>query len=665
MSAAGQQEVSGEATLGEIALAIAERGGRTALRQMRATLAAPGAQPEASTLSYEALGEAAIQVAQGLISLGIERGQAVCILSDTRAEWTLFELATMLAGAVLTPIYHTDSAEECAYVIEHSQARLVLCEDAAQMAKIAAIRERCPLLAHVLAIEADDAEGVLTLQALARLGAETVPAAAVRERVQQVRPDEVASIVYTSGTTGPPKGCLITHRSLVATIGAYRESLQLREEEVVLYMFLPLSHVLARIAELVVLQTGGELVYWSGDPHRIVEELAEAKPTHFVAVPRIYEKIHAAVIGRVQERGRIAELAFRWAVEVGRRARPRGRAARAGGLAHRARLGLAERIALAEVRAVFGPRLELAAVGAAPVEGRLLEFFDACGVLVIEGYGLTESCAAATLNPLRRPRFGTVGVALPGTEVAIAPDGEILIAGPHVFAGYHRDPEASAAVIRDGWLATGDLGAISPDGYLSVMGRKKDLIITSSGKNIGPAEIESALRDTRFISEAVIYGDRRPYLVAMLTIDADEAGALARQAGMGERALQEMQEGDLSAIAADERVRELLWREVQGVNERFARIEQVKRFGVLPRQLTQAEGELTPTLKVKRSIVYEKYASFFAGLYEDGGPADGSTTGPGRDGEREDGSTTGPGRDGEGRRGIGRRQTDGAPGAQG
>jgi long-chain acyl-CoA synthetase len=270
------------------------------------------------------------------------------------------------------------------------------------------------------------------------------------------------------------------------------------------------------------------------------------------------------------------------------------------------RLSVADRLGLARVRALFGPRLRLALVGAAPIDHELLEFFDACGVLVLEGYGMTESCATATLNPPSAPRFGTVGRALPGSEVMVAEDGEVLLRGPHVFLGYHGDPEATAGAFADGWLRTGDTASLAAPGYLTLTGRKKDLIITSSGKNITPVNIENALRETRWIAEAVVYGDRRPYLVCLITLDPEQAPRLAEQLGIP---------ADLEAMARDPRVHAVLQADLDAANARFARIEQVKRFTVLDHQLTQGSGELTPTMKVKRAVVYERYSDVFAALY--------------------------------------------------
>jgi long-chain acyl-CoA synthetase len=452
-----------------------------------------------------------------------------------------------------------------------------------------------------VAIEA--AGDIATLDDL-RARAGEADAGALEARLAGLAPDDVATIVYTSGTTGPPKGCMLTHANLQATIEAYVAQVGLRPP-FTLFMFLPLAHVLARVVEMVALQGGGTLAFWSRDPKRLVEDVAAAQPTHFPSVPRVFEKIHARVLASGAEGSAVKQRLFTWAIATGRRYRA---ARRSGGAstALRAQNALADRLVLSKVRALFGPRLDLALTGAAPIALEVLEFLDACGVLVLEGYGLTETCAAGTLNARGAVRFGTVGRALPGFGVEIADDGEILLSGPNVFKGYHRDEQATREVMVDGAVRTGDLGELDADGFLRITGRKKDIIITSSGKNVSPANIEGALRESRWISQAVVHGDRRPYLVALLTLDPDEAPALAEELGVAP---------DLEAMAADEKVRAALQREVDAVNARFARIEQVKRFAVLPRDLSQAEGELTPTMKVKRSAVEERYDGEFRALY--------------------------------------------------
>ncbi|HYB27173.1 MAG TPA: long-chain fatty acid--CoA ligase [Solirubrobacteraceae bacterium] len=584
------------ATLGQMVLDAAARFSGVALQFPRGD--------QIVQITYPELGAICTEIARGLIALGIEPGDRVAILGLTSANWTLADCGSLCAGAVVTPIYHTNSPEECAYVLGHSESRLVFCDDAAQAAKIEQVRERLPALEHVVTFE--PVAGAMTLDELRERGA-GVPAERVHERIAATDPGDVATLVYTSGTTGPPKGCMLTHENFLSTMRMYAQQLGLGPAHS-MYQFLPLAHVLARIAQGVVLSVGARLIYWGGDMTKIVDELPAASPTHVPAVPRIYEKIHGAVTSKVAEGHLYERVMFEWALRCGARARPALRRRRQPDVLTDLQYRLADRLVLSKVRQVFGSSLEVGLVGAAPIAADLLEFFDACGVLVLEGYGLTESCAATTINTIDAVRFGTVGKVLPGAQVAIADDGEILIRGPHVFKGYYKDPAASDEVLTyDGWLRTGDLGKLGDDGFLSITGRKKDIIITSSGKNVTPVNIESELRDSRFITEAVVYGDNRQYLVAMLTLDRDEAAKLAERLGIA---------ADPVAIADHPGVRAEIQREVDRVNQKFARIEQIKRFAILDHDLTQSDGELTPTLKVKRAFVYEKYADLFARLYQ-------------------------------------------------
>jgi long-chain acyl-CoA synthetase len=560
--------------------------------------------PTDLALTFADVARAGDEIAAGLAALGIEAGDRVAILAGTRPEWTLADLGALWAGAIVVPIYSTNSPEECEYVLAHSGARAVLCEDAAQLQKIDGVRARCPDLKHRIVLTGE-APGAMTLAELRERGRD-LGAAVIAARLAAIAPDDVATLVYTSGTTGPPKGCMLTHANLLATVEMYRDRLALGRD-MRAYLFLPLAHALARVTQYVVLTVGGELVYWRGDPKQIVAELAEAQPTHFPSVPRIFEKIHTAILGGVAEQPPVKRLIFSWAVAEGARARRRERVgAPTGPLAHR-RHALADKLVLSKVRAAFGDGLRVALTGAAPIGAEILEFFDACGVLVLEGYGLTESCAASTLNTMDEHRFGTVGRPLPGTEVAVAPDGELLIRGPHVFAGYYRDDEATGETLDDGWLRTGDLGAVDEDGFVRVTGRRKELIITSNGKNVSPTNIEELLRETRWISQAVVFGDNKPYLVALLTLDPDEAVKLAERVGAPP--------DDVAALARHPAVRAELQASVDAVNARLARIEQIKRFAVLDRDLSQPAGELTPTLKIKRPVIAERYHDLVEELY--------------------------------------------------
>jgi long-chain acyl-CoA synthetase len=583
-------DITTSRTLGEVALGAARRHRGDALR-------APG-RP---TIGYEELGRIVREIAGGLSALGVASGDRVGILGGTIPEWTLSDFGALCSGATVVPIYHTNSAEECEYVLAHAGVKVLILEDAGQAAKVATVRANLPELEQIVVMRGS-ADGALTLDELRSRADGDV----ADERVAAVSPGDPATIVYTSGTTGPPKGCVLTHANLLSMAGAYIDRLDLRKAPYVYFQYLPLAHVLARMVAIVGIDTGGVLAFWGGDPKRLADDIGEAAPTHVPTVPRLLEKIQTRALGQATGvKGQI----FARALATGERVAKARRAGRSPSPLDLARHAIGDRLALSKVRAVFGPNTPLVVTGAAPIGPEVIEFFAACGVTVLEGYGMTETCAAATLNTPSEWRVGSVGRPLPGTEVSTAEDGEILMRGPHVFAGYHRDEEATAQVMREGgWLASGDLGHVDADGYVHITGRKKDLVITSSGKNISPELIESALRETQWISQAVVAGDRRSYLIALLTLDPDEAPRLAEQVGAP---------ADLEAMASDERVRAAIEQDVNAVNRRFAAIEQVKRFVILPRDLSQAEGELTPTLKVKRSVIYDRYAGAIDRLYGD------------------------------------------------
>lgn len=557
--------------------------------------------PGRAAVTYPELRGAVREIAGGLAALGVVPGDRVAILSATRPEWVMCDLGALSAAAVVVPVYPTNSPEECAHVLSHSGARVVFVEDTHQATKLMRIRDALPDLDHVVVIDGE-ADAALTLADLRRMGAEHGAPAA-----PSPAPQDPATIVYTSGTTGLPKGCVLSHANLLTVAAGTIERLELDAAAPVIFLYLPLAHVLARVSALVTLATGGTIAFWSGERARLVAELAAAAPTHIPTVPRLLEKVRTRALAAKGPRGGL----LRRSVAVGDRVARARREGRAPAAADRLRHAVADRLVLSRVRAAFGPRDPVVLTGAAPIGPEVLEFFDACGITVLEGYGMTETAAATTVNTRSERRLGSVGRPLPGTDVAIGPDGEVLLRGAHVFAGYHRDPAATEATVVDGWLHSGDLGRLDADGFLHITGRKKDLIITSSGKNISPDLIESALRETPWISQAVVVGDRRPYLVALITLDRDEIGALADQLGV---------DADPRVLAADVRVHELIGRDIERVNQRFARIEQVKRFAILPRDFSQADGELTPTLKVKRDLVTGRYRQRIDQLYKKGGP---------------------------------------------
>jgi long-chain acyl-CoA synthetase len=557
------------------------------------------------TMTYAQLADEVDAYARGLLALGVAAGDRVGVLATTRHEWTIADLAILAAGAITVPIYQTNSPEECQYVIEHSGMKVLFCEDADQLTKIAEIRAQCPDLGQLIAFEGGGGE-VLTLDELKSRG-QDVTTESVRERQAAVTSDDIVTIVYTSGTTGPPKGCMLTHGNIRSDLDMALKRIPQDGHEVY-FIFLPLAHVLTRVVQFMALDVGAQLVYWQRDPTKLLDEIAQVRPTHLPSVPRLFEKIYTAATSKVAEAGGVKEKLFTRSVAAGRRVVEAQRAGRPVTPAMRVRQRIADKLVLHKVRALFGDRIELCLTGAAPIEPDVMNFFWAARVPVLEGYGMTETSAVATLNTVGEHRLGTVGKPIPGMELKIAEDGEVLMKGPNIFVGYWNNEEATAKDLKDGWLHSGDLGEIDADGYLKITGRKKDIIITSSGKNIAPANVENAIRQHRWVSQAVVYGDRKPYLTAVITLDPDEAPALAELVGAPGATVEQLAEHP-GARAEIQKV-------VDAANLRFARIEQVKKFAILPRDLSQEHNELTPTLKVKRNVVYAQHAGTFGGLYE-------------------------------------------------
>jgi long-chain acyl-CoA synthetase len=513
-------------------------------------------------------------LAQALLARGVGHGDKVAILARTRLEWGLLDWAIMSIGAVVVGLYPTTATSECGYILEHAEAVLAFVEDEEQLVKVGQVREHLPLLREVILFS--------ELPALEREeNAHAEP--------PDVDEDDLATLIYTSGTTGPPKGVMLTHRNLVAAATHNERPLIVQDDVVVL--FLPLAHCYGRL----VCQSSafhGYSVAFCADVARIAEALERVRPTVFPAVPRVWEKIHATVVGEVERASGLKHKLGSWALSVGSRVSRRTRSGNALPFRLRAERAIADKLVFAKVRAKLGGRLRWGGSGAAPLGLDVLEFFDAVGILIIEGYGLTESSASATVNFPDEVRFGTVGRPVENCEIKLADDGEILLRSDTIFAGYYKDPEATrAALTDDGWLRTGDVGELDADGYLRITDRKKDIIITAGGKNIAPQNLENALKSSRYVSQALVIGDRRPYVTALVTLDEQEVASSGRD--------------------AHELVQEL----VDTVNDDHARVEQIKRFAILPRDFTIEDGELTPTLKLRRRVVHEHFAHEIESLY--------------------------------------------------
>jgi long-chain acyl-CoA synthetase len=548
--------------------------------------------------SFADVGEIVDELALGLVGLGVEPGDRVSLLANTRPEWTYASLAISRVGAVVVPIYPTNSPEECEWVAGNSQSRVVICEDAEQAAKIEQVRAGLEHLEHVVVIDAGSGDvSVDELRERGRGG----DLSELERRCDAVSSEDPYTIIYTSGTTGPPKGVVLSHGNC-SSVGWMVEEIHFINEGDLSYLYLPLAHAFALTVQLASFDVGTGIVYWGGDPLQIIPELMEVKATYVPSVPRIFEKLYALALSMAE-----SEEQLRGAVEVGvkvRQLRARGEDVPEELSAAYDR---AEEALYGKVRPLFGGKLDKAVSGAAPISSEILEFFYACGVPVLEGWGMTETTACGVVNTLDALKFGTVGRAMPGVELKIADDGEIMVKGPNVFREYWRNSEATHDTFtEDGWLLTGDLGSLDDDGFLTITGRKKDIIITAGGKNLTPSNIENDLKQSRWVSQAVMYGDRRPYPVALITLDAEEMGPWARERGLPE---------DMASLVESNEVRQLVQDVLDRANAKYAKVEQVKKFALLDHDLTQENGELTPTLKLKRNVVNEKYADVFEDLY--------------------------------------------------
>ena len=538
--------------------------------------------------------------ANGLLALGVRKGDAFAILGSSRLEWALFDFALARVGAIGAPIYANSSAKDAGYILDHSESVGVLCEDEAQLAKVEAVRSGIPRLRHVLTFA-----GLDELAARGRKHFAEHPLA-LAQAEEGIAEDDLFTYIYTSGTTGPPKGCMISHRNYYAMVAVVDDLPSFTGPEDTMLLYLPLAHNFGRLMHLSGAYVGYTIAFLP-DPLQAAAALPAVRPTVFPSVPRVYEKIHTAVVARFDEETGAKRKLVDWALRVGRRASALERAGKPipRGLAGQHRV--ADRLVYSKVKERLGGRLRLAISGGAPLSREIAEFFHALGIVLIEGYGLTECTTAATTNTHAGFKFGTVGRPLPGTEVRLADDGELLVRSETVFQGYYKDPEATTEVLdEDGWLHTGDIAEIDEDGFVTITDRKKDLIVTAGGKNVAPQNLENDLKASKYVSQAMVVGDRRPYVAALITLDPDEVPKWAAERGLPT---------DGASLAREEQVRELIQRVVDEVNAERSRYEQIKRFAILPRDFTMDEGELTPTLKLRRRVAADHFAGELEELY--------------------------------------------------
>jgi long-chain acyl-CoA synthetase len=567
--------------------------------------------------TWSELGDAASAVALALIERGIHRGDRVALMAVTREEWTVVDFAVVAAGAVTVPIYPTATTAQVSHLLGDSGAVLAVVQGPSELAAVRSALDAAPALREIVTFEPASNEperrsgGVRVtayrdLVSAGRARLDTPDGRGVlEERRKMTAPDDVATIVYTSGTTGPPRGVMLTQKALLSETRALLEVFPLGEEDEQL-LLLPLAHIFARILVLLHAASGSRLAYADG-PHRLARDLAEVEPTFFATVPRFLEKMYVVANESARAEGPLKAALWAWAVDVGKEKAQR----RVMGLRPRrllsAQARYADKLVLARVRSAFGRRLRFVISGAAPLSRELAEWLLACGVTVLEGYGLTELGGASHVNRPGHFRHGTVGQPLPGYEARVAPDGEVLLRGPSSMKGYAGD-EASTSLALDaeGWLHTGDIGEIDGDGFLSIVDRKKDVIVTAGGSNVAPQNIERLLLESPWLDQAVVLGDRRPYLVALVTLSEAACARWARERG---------RPAELESLTKDPELLALLELDVDGVNRKLASFETVKRFAVLPRPFSRETGELTELGKLRRDAIRAQYAETLEALY--------------------------------------------------
>ncbi len=543
---------------------------------------------------------------RALIALGFEPGQTICILGFNRPEWAILDIAAMGAGGAPAGIYTTCSPVEVRYILDHAEAPLILVENEEQWNKVKAERANMPKLRHVVTMRgtpAIDDDMVMSWNEFLAKG-DAVEESAYLERVEALKPEALATLIYTSGTTGPPKGVMLSHNNLAWTANVAIQITTITEEDCAL-SYLPLSHIAEQMFTLHIPITTGARVYFAESIDAVPENLKEVQPTIFFGVPRIWEKFHAGISAKLKEATGLKAKLVQWATKVGWEANKSADSHK--GLQY----ALADKLIFSKLKPAIGMgNARVCVSGAAPIAREVLEFFASLDIVVLEVYGQSEDTGPTSFNTPTRYRFGSVGPAIPGVEVKIAEDDEIMVNGPNVFLGYYKDPEATAATLTDGWLHSGDLGAFDSDGFLSITGRKKDIIITAGGKNITPKNLEAAIKNHELVDEAVVIGDRRKYLSALITIDPEAGEAWAKANGE-----------DANALYDSAKLRASLQTHIDEMNSHFARVEQIKKFTVLRRNFTVEDGELTPTLKVKRAKVNDHFADDIEAMYAEGGAA--------------------------------------------
>ena len=557
-------------------------------------------------VTWRQFGEQVRAASMGLRALGLQNQQRVALLSGTRFEWVVADMAILSGGGATTTIYPSSTADDTEYIVNNSEAVMVFAENEDQVAKLRSVRAKLSQVHHVIVFDGQaSSDGwVVTWAQLLEQG-RSATQADWEAVCRSVKNEDIATLIYTSGTTGRPKGVILVHDCWVYEGEALEKQGQLLPTDVQLF-WLPLAHVFGKMLEVAQLQLGFETAI-DGRTEKIVSNCAEVKPTFIAAVPRIFEKAYNRIVENARQAGGAKWKIFKWAFEVGREVSRLRQQKKSPGPVLAVQYRLADRLVFQKIRAVFGGQLRFFVSGSAPLSREMSEFFDAAGVLIFEGYGLTETSAASTVSVPENCQFGTVGPPVPGTQVKIASDGEILIKGRGVMRGYYKMPEATAEALQDGWLHTGDIGEIDSAGRVRITDRKKDLIKTSGGKYVAPQHLEGTFKAMcPYVSQALVSGNNRNFVVMLVALDKDAVLAWAKENGVA---------GEYGTVVKDPRVHGLINGFVERFNASLASFEQIKKFAVLPRDLTEADGDLTPSLKLKRKVVEGKFKDLIDGFY--------------------------------------------------
>jgi len=561
-------------------------------------------------LSWQAMSDNVRNIAKGLLTLGLQAGDRVALLAHSRAEWVQCDLGIMAAAGITVPVYPSLLPEQVAYILHNAEATLACVDTPAQLEKLLQVRAELPALRHIVLMEGQPPHadpGIVSLQELMTQGAAAPPhTAQLDERLRGLTPDHEATYVYTSGTIGLPKGVVQTHGNHLFMVQSCGAIIAAQEGDVNL-LFLPLAHSFARLEAFLGLYVGLTTAF-AESIDALAENMREVRPMLVFSVPRVYEKIYARVQAAGNSGAPLKRALFQWCVGIGRQVSTLQQRRQPIPAGLRLRQRLAHQLVFKKLHQTVGGRLRYFVSGGAPLAQDITEFFHAAGMLILEGYGLTETCPALTANRYDQYKFGTVGTAIPGVELRLAADGEIVARGPNIAKGYYKRPEATAEVFLEaGWFATGDIGEIDPEGFLRITDRKKDLLVTAGGKNIAPQNLENLLKADPYISQAMVYGDRRPYLTALLTLDLDETCRYARAHGIAA--------DTAPALAAHPQIHQLIAARVAQINQQLAAYETIKKFIIAPTDFTPESGELTPTLKVKRKVVTQMYQEQLDRLY--------------------------------------------------